>query len=196
MEFLKKIVLIILILGAVYCIKTILYPSNPVEITDITKESQQKEEITPEEKEQPKQKEYVSVYFIGQNSNKEDVYKIVKREYDTEKDGAKLDYALNMLLKGPSAIENSQGIYTEIPKTTKLRSISKINGRLYIDLSEDFELGGGTDSLYKRLYQLIKTVNKNTTENVFLKIEGREVDVIGGEGIMFTQPLTLNSLDS
>ena len=32
-------------------------------------------------------KDTVTIYFIGQNSNKEDVYKIVKREYDTEKDG-------------------------------------------------------------------------------------------------------------
>lgn len=196
MEILKKIVLIILIIGGVYCIKTILYPSAPIEIGDVNKEPAQNEEVKPEETEQPnKQKEYISVYFVGQNTNKEDVYKIVKREYDIEKDGTKLEYALHILLKGPSAIESAQGIYTEIPKETKLRSISKINGKLYIDLSEDFELGGGTDGLYKRLYQLIKTVNKNSSENVYLKIEGRDVDVIGGEGLMINQPLTSHSLD-
>ena len=195
MEILKKILLIGLIIGSVYCVKTILYPSNPIEIGEINKEPVKNEEVKPEEQEQAKQKEYVQIYFIGQNSNREDVYKIVKREYDKEKDGTKLEYALNILLKGPSAIETSQGIYTEIPKDTKLRSISKINGKLYIDLSEDFELGGGTDGLYKRLYQLIKTVNKNSTENVYLKIEGREVDVIGGEGIMIKQPLSEKSLD-
>ena len=36
----------------------------------------------PDEPEQPKPKEYVDIFFIGQNENHEEVYKIVKREYD------------------------------------------------------------------------------------------------------------------
>ena len=195
MEVFKKVFLIFLVIGAVFCIKMVLYPSQPVDVSDITNEKDgekfQQEEQTQEVK---IPKDTVTIYFIGQNSNKEDVYKIVKREYDTEKDGTKLEYVLNELLRGPLAKESAQGIYTEIPKGTKLRSISKISGKLYIDLSEDFEQGGGTDGLYKRLYQLIKTVNKNTNEDVYLKIEGREVDVIGGEGIMINQPLKPTSL--
>ena len=195
MEVFKKVFLIFLVIGAVFCIKMVLYPSQPVDVSDITNEKDgekfQQEEQTQEVK---IPKDTVTIYFIGQNSNKEDVYKIVKREYDSEKDGTKLEYVLNELLRGPLAKESAQGIYTEIPKGTKLRSISKISGKLYIDLSEDFEQGGGTDGLYKRLYQLIKTVNKNTNEDVYLKIEGREVDVIGGEGIMINQPLKPTSL--
>lgn len=197
MEILKKLALIILILGSVFAIKTVFYPTTPVEITDITKEQTdiQQPQTDPQPQQEPVLQEKVSVYFIGQNSSKEDVYKIVQRDYDAEKDGTKLDYAINLLLKGPSAKESAQGIYSEIPKGTKLRSISKVNGKLYIDLNDDFEQGGGTDGLYKRLYQLIKTVNQNTNENVYLKIEGREVDVIGGEGIMLQQPLNPHSLD-
>ena len=196
MEILKKILLIILVIASVFAIKTVFYPTTPVDITEINQPQEQtKQEENNEEKENKAVQEKIYVYFIGQNASKEDVYKIVTRNFDAERDGTKLDYALNTLLKGPNAKESAQGIYTEIPKETKLRSISKINGKLYIDLSQDFEQGGGTDGLYKRLYQLIKTVNKNTTENVYLKIEGREVDVIGGEGIMFQQPLTPHSLD-
>ena len=62
-------------------------------------------------------------------------------------------------------------------------------------MSSDFENGGGTDSLYKRIYQIIKTAKRNTTKPVYLYIEGNKADVIGGEGIMITQPLNDNSLD-
>lgn len=196
MDILKKILLIIFLLGAVYCIRTVLMPSNPIEVKPSAVEEPSEPKEEPQQTEQSKPKEIVSIYFIGQNSKKEDVYKIVKRDFDKETDGTKLDFAINELLKGPTAIEKAQGIYSEIPKDTKLRSISKINGKRYIDLSIEFEQGGGTDGLYKRLYQLIKTVNKNSSEDVYLKIEGREVDVIGGEGIMFTQPLTSKSLDN
>lgn len=198
MNILKKIVLIVLIISAVYCVTSTQKISKPID-TKIEENSQRIEEnkeIEPAPQENQIVQETVSIYFIGQNSNKEDVYKIVKRKYDPEKDGTKLDFALNELLKGPNYKEITQGIYTEIPKDTKLRSISKINDKKYIDLSFAFEQGGGTDSLYKRLYQLIKTINKNTKEDIYLKIEGKEVDVIGGEGIMINQPLTIHSLDS
>ena len=64
-----------------------------------------------------------------------------------------------------------------------------------INLTSAFEAGGGTDSLYKRIYQLIKTAKLNTDKPVYLYIEGRKADVIGGEGIMLNQPLNENSLD-
>ena len=69
----------------------------------------------------------------------------------------------------------------------KLRSIG-------IDLSSGFVYGGGTDSVYKRLYQLIKTINRNTEKPAYLYIDGKQADVIGGDGIMITQPLSENSI--
>ncbi len=189
----QKAGLLILIIGTIFYIKTAFFtnPSPKMEVPSVEEQTK-----TPESNEDvPVAKSYVTIYFIGQNSNKDDVYKIVKREYDKEKDGSKLSFALSELVKGPTVAEKSRGIYSEIPSGTKILAVSKNDGKVSVDLSQDFELGGGTDGLYKRLYQLIKTVNKNTSENVYLKIEGREVDVIGGEGIMITQPLTQNSLD-
>ena len=58
-----------------------------------------------------------------------------------------------------------------------------------------FENGGGTDSIYKRLYQLIKTAKRNTDKPVYLYIEGNKAEVIGGEGIMINQPLNEKSLE-
>ena len=55
---------------------------------------------------------------------------------------------------------------------------------------------GGADSLYKRLYQLIKTAKLNSSVPVYLYINGQRADVIGGEGIMLSQPLSNSSLEN
>ena len=147
------------------------------------------------EKPQVKQKSYVNVFFIGQNANKEEVYKAVNREYDEEIDGSKIKFAINALVNGPKAEEKLKGVYTEIPSTTKIISINETSAEVIINLNSSFEQGGGTESLYKRLYQLIKTAKLNTTKPVYLYIDGKKADVIGGEGIMITQPLSDSSLD-
>ena len=64
-----------------------------------------------------------------------------------------------------------------------------------MNLSDDFGFGGGGDSLYKRVYQLIKTVNHNTRKPVYLYLNGKQADIIGGEGLMLKQPLRSNSLE-
>lgn len=190
----QKTGLILLVIGTLVFIKISFFPSSekpiPTEKT-VTEEPVQK----PEEINENVPKSYVNVYFIGQNANKEEVYKVVKREYDAQKDGTKLRFSIQSLLKGPSAKEKTKGIYSEVPQGTKLISLDEAPDKITINLSGDFEQGGGTDGLYKRLYQLIKTANKNTTLNVYLYINGKQADVLGGEGIMINQPLTNKSLD-
>ena len=100
------------------------------------------------------------------------------------------------MLKGPDAKEKAKGIYSEVPQGTKLLSIEEKPDKVIINVNETFEQGGGTDGLYKRLYQLIKTANKNTALDVYLYINGKQVDVIGGEGLMINQPLNSKSLDA
>ena len=155
-------------------------------------------QILPEEKEpveKPVEKVYVNVFFIGQNANKEEVYKAVNREYDKDVDGTKIKFAIQSLIAGPKPDEKAKGVYSEIPQGTRILSINESPDKVVINLSSDFENGGGTDSLYKRIYQIIKTAKRNTTKPVYLYIEGNKADVIGGEGIMITQPLNDNSLD-
>lgn len=154
---------------------------------------------TPQEEEQKvepqKEKVYVNVFFIGQNANKEEVYKAVNREYDETIDGSKIKFAINSLIQGPKSDEKLKGVYTEIPATTRVVSINETQAEVIINLNSAFEQGGGTESLYKRLYQLIKTAKRNTNKPVYLYIDGVKAEVIGGEGIMLTQPLNDNSLD-
>lgn len=164
-------------------------PLTPVPETQIPKEEIQK--TKPETVE----KVYVNVFFIGQNANKEEVYRAVNREYDKDIDGPKIKFAIQSLISGPTAYEKSKGVYSEIPAGTRVISINETADKVVINLNSAFENGGGTDSLYKRLNQLIKTAKRNTNKPVYLYIEGNKAEVIGGEGIMITQPLNENSLD-
>ncbi len=169
---------------------------SPIEIPGTAQnppETQQPSETT-EPVEQQKPKEYVNVVFIGQNDNHEEVYKIVKREYDPEIDGSRIKYAISSLILGPKQGEKSKGVYSEIPNGTEILNVQERPDKVVINLSAQFEYGGGTDSVYKRLYQLIKTAKKNTDKPVYLYINGQQADVIGGDGIMITQPLNDNSL--
>ena len=68
-----------------------------------------------------------------------------------------------------------------------------MGGNILQSLTSEF--GGGGDSLYTRMYQIIKTVNKNTNKSVYLYIDGKQANVIGGEGLMLKQPLRSTSLD-
>ena len=148
----------------------------------------------PINQEEPTVKEYVPIVFIGKNSNGEEVYKVVKREYDEDVDGAKLRYAISSLILGPKQSEVLAGIYSEVPTSTNVLHVYDKGDHIILDLSSGFTYGGGTESLYKRLFQLIKTVKRNTDKPTYLYIDGRQADVIGGDGIMITQPLSENSI--
>ncbi|MBO8430211.1 GerMN domain-containing protein [Spirochaetes bacterium] len=165
-------------------------PSTPPPVTTPVENPQQ-----PSVPVQPKEKEYANIVFIGQNDNHEEIYKIVKREYSPQIDGSKFKFAISSLILGPTKSEKNAGIYSEIPTGTEILDIDERSSVVIINLSRQFEFGGGTDSVYKRLYQLIKTARRNTEKPVYLYIEGKQADVIGGDGIMISQPLTENSLD-
>ena len=88
-----------------------------------------------------------------------------------------------------------KGIYSEIPRDAEIINIKEFSDSVIVNLNSAF-VSGGADSLYKRLYQLIKTAKLNTTLPVYLYIDGHRADVIGGEGIMITQPLSNASLEN
>lgn len=186
--------LFLVILGMVMAVVAVRYglsQLSPVEIPKDDTKVEQEETQTPE----PVEKVYVNVFFIGQNENHEEVYRAVKRTYDEDVDGSKLKYAIDSLINGPNLNERKKGVYTEIPPATSIIYIKELPDKAIINLTSHFATGGGTDSLYKRLYQIIKTAKLNSDVPVYLYIEGERADVIGGEGIMITQPLSDRSLD-
>ena len=160
---------------------------------EVSERSVQEDEAEPAD---TKEKEYVNVYFIGKNEHNEEVYKAVKRVYNKEIDGSKVKFAINSLVRGPKQEERQKGVYTEIPSGSEIINITEQSDKVIVNLNSAFVNGGGTESLYKRLYQLIKTVKLNSKLPVYLYIDGHQADIVGGEGIMPTQPLSNSSLDN
>ena len=119
----------------------------------------------------------------------------VNRKCNTEYEKSCFEYAIKELVSSPTKWEKSKGLSSEIPVGTKILSIREGANNILIDLSPSFESGGGAESTYIRVHQLIKTANANTKLPVYLYINGKQADVIGGEGIMIKQPLSERSLD-
>ncbi len=105
------------------------------------------------------------------------------------------EYAIKELVLAPTKWEKSKGFTSEIPSGTKILSIRESADSIMIDLSSDFESGGGAESTYMRVKQVIKTANANTKTPTYLYINGKQANVIGGEGIMIKQPLSERSFD-
>ena len=78
------------------------------------------------------------VYFLknGRNSNVELVGIKIKVKPEN-----KLEEAIKALLKGP---DKKTGYFSEIPVKTRLLGIKKFQERIIINLSKDFQTGGGS----------------------------------------------------
>jgi spore germination protein GerM len=164
---------------------------GPGVVAELPQVNPDEQEEQPEEQ---KPKDFIQVVFIGKNSGGDEVYKVVKREYDANIDGSKLRFAISSLIMGPIQTEKATGIYSEVPTSTNILHVYDNEDKVIVDLSSGFVYGGGTESVYKRLFQLIKTITRNTEKPAYLYIDGRQADVIGGDGIMITQPLSENSI--
>ncbi len=144
-------------------------------------------------KKDEKPKEYATLYFLYVKDDGQNVFKQVHREIPVGE--SKTSLAIKELLKGPNSAENNQKYYSEIPRGTKVLSVKETADKIIIDLNGDFQYGGGADSLYSRVQQLIKTALANSPKKpIYLYLDGKQADVIGGEGIMIKQPLSEKSL--
>lgn len=110
----------------------------------------------------------------------------VKREADR----VGIQNAIELLLVGANKSEKKQGLYSEIPDGTRLYWVREEGGSLIINLNDVFAQGGGTSSVMARIDQLVKTVKiYNPDAPVYLYLEGKKVEYIGGDGVFLKQPL-------
>jgi germination protein M len=98
--------------------------------------------------------------------------------------------ALADLLAGPTTAERDAGIGTQIPNGTELLGLSIDDDIATVDLTSEYESGGGTASMTMRLAQVVCTLDQfPTVKGVLFQLDGRAVDVLGGEGIVIDHPL-------
>ena len=202
MGFWSKLVILALAALAFFYVKTNFFdtPHAKVEKKLVTEEQvvepvKKTEPVNSQktvEKKEPKT--YVTVYFLGMDKNDTGIFKKVQRELPQGQ--SKLKFALNQLIAGPSAYEKNVGVYSEIPKNVKILGIVESKNKIIINVSGNIQTGGGADSIYSRMKQFIKTALANSPKKpIYLYIDGKQAEVLGGEGIMISQPLNENSLD-
>ena len=99
--------------------------------------------------------------------------------------------AMNALLTGPTADESAgRTITSDVPAATRLLGISIKNGVATVDLSTEFDSGGGSASMHYRLAQVVYTLTQfSTVKSVVFQVEGETVTVFGSEGIVLDGPV-------
>jgi hypothetical protein len=94
------------------------------------------------------------------------------------------------LLAGPTAEESAAGLGTAIPAGTRFIDLNIADGVARVDLSREFESGGGTLSLTMRLAQVACTLDQfDTVDGVRFLLDGTLVDVFSGDGIVVDRPM-------
>jgi hypothetical protein len=97
---------------------------------------------------------------------------------------------VSALLEGPTADEREGGLVTAIPATTVVESVSVEDGVATVDLSRDFDNGGGSASMLGRVAQVVATLTRfPTVKRVAFRLDGETVKAIGGEGVVVDPPI-------
>jgi spore germination protein GerM len=97
--------------------------------------------------------------------------------------------AIAEVLAGPTADDRAAGLSSEIPPATTLRDVSLAEGQAIVDLSGDYESGGGSMSMMGRLGQVVFTATQfDNVDRVLFWLDGEPVEFFGGEGIVLDEP--------
>jgi len=103
--------------------------------------------------------------------------------------------AVKALLAGPTTTEARAGFTSAVPGETRFLGLAiDAGGIAKVDLSRDFESGGGSLGLTLRLAQVTCTVNQfPTVKGVRFALAGQLVSVFSGNGIVLDEPVTCDS---
>jgi hypothetical protein len=99
--------------------------------------------------------------------------------------------AVTTLLAGPTGGEAARSITTAVPDGSKLLHLAIADGVATVDLSSEFESGGGSASILTRLGQMVYTLTQfPTVKSVVFQIEGETRKTFSSEGVVLDKPAT------
>ncbi|URD53365.1 GerMN domain-containing protein [Chroococcidiopsis sp. CCNUC1] len=141
---------------------------------------------------QPKVEQTAQVFWLKDTgSNQELISEAITTTADRQP-STMLKAAFNSLLAGPQKGE----VTTTIPARTKLRNVKVEPDGVRVNLSEEFTTGGGSAAMIGRLAQVIYTATSlDPKAKVWIEVEGKPLEVLGGEGLELEQPLTRRSFE-
>jgi spore germination protein GerM len=140
---------------------------------------------------QPGQEETTNIYWLKPT---EKSFELVPQpvKIAAAQPNQALETAFQTLLAGPTEGTDS----TTIPKGTKLLGLKADNNEVHVNLSEDFTSGGGSASMVGRVGQVVYTATAlNPNAKVYIEVDGKPLEVLGGEGVEIQQPLTRDSFN-
>jgi spore germination protein GerM len=133
----------------------------------------------------------VKVFWIDDKDNKKSSVssqerKIAKSVPQTQEGYAKESLTILLASAGKEGKQT-----TTIPTGTKLLSSQIKDDGLHIDLSKEFTEGGGSTSMQGRIAQVLYTAtSRNPDMPVWISVEGKQLEALGGEGVEIKQPIT------
>jgi germination protein M len=170
---------------------------SETEADDEPTEQPTEEPVDPEPEPEPEDTSVsrVQLYFIapgGGNAGRAEPFLIsVQREIPST---PRIAHAtLRELIEGPSPSDLAliDGLSTAVPDETLLLGVTIDDRVATVDLSREFESGGGSFTMFARLAQVAYTVTQfPTVDEVRFELDGRPVTVFSGEGILLDGPVS------
>jgi spore germination protein GerM len=134
---------------------------------------------------QPQATQFVDVYFVKDGRYATTIARAVPAtpEVATE--------AIKALIEGPTSAEAEAGLSSAVPTDTLLLGITIRDGKATIDLSREFEAGGGSFGMTARLAQVVYTLTQfPTVDRVEFWLDGTPVTVFSSEGLLLEEPVS------
>jgi spore germination protein GerM len=127
----------------------------------------------------------VTVYWI---ESKEKRFVAVPMPVKAANTEAALKTALATMMAEPA---KQPGIYSAIPTGTKVLDFTIKDKNIQLNLSKEFTSGGGSASVIGRVVQVLYTsTSLDPDAKLFLSVEGKPLNYLGGEGLEIQQPIT------
>lgn len=128
-------------------------------------------------------------FFLGSFVDNAGLVPVLREVPKTQAVGAA---AMRALLDGPNDDELGArpAMYTVIPEGTRFLGLRIEDGIAIVNLSREFEQGGGSASVLGRLAQVVYTLTQfPTVDGVRFELDGEAVTVFGGEGVVLDAPV-------
>ncbi len=135
----------------------------------------------------------VEICWLNPTGNK---VELVTKTVTVEK-SVPTDRILKIALENLLAGTPEEAYTTTIPKGTKLLDLNVDREGIHLNLSQQFVEGGGSTSMTGRLAQVLYTATSlNPDSNVWINVEGKPLDNLGGEGLILNLPITRSDFEA